>query len=138
MKKLQKILLTTDFSDAARGAYAPAAALARRFDARIHLVHSAESLPPHYFLHAQGIYTGIPKEPFLEEIEIRLRDKEAKHEAFEGVDVEPKLLYHSSPEEAVCHRHRRRDANQNEDGPCPEAPGGGLLLGRTGQGVSRE
>ena len=47
MQRIERILLTTDFSDTSKKAFAPAATLARKFGARIFLTYVEEDrLPP--------------------------------------------------------------------------------------------
>lgn len=46
MNDLKTILLTTDFSETSRGAIEPAIALARRFGAKLLLVHVGDFFPP--------------------------------------------------------------------------------------------
>lgn len=101
--KIETIVLTTDFSEAARKAYPAAVALAKAFEATIHLAHVAESMPPYFFLHGMGIDTEVPHEPYLLELERRLEEEEARREIFEGCRIQPKLLYHGYPEEALGH-----------------------------------
>ena len=70
--QIKNLLLTTDFSDEAKKAYAVAGALARRFGALIHLVHVARPMPPFVYLQNRGIDIDMPPEPYLDEFEHRL------------------------------------------------------------------
>ena len=89
---LNNILLTTDFTDNAREAYAAAGALARRFGATLHLAHVAEPL--------NAALSGIKLESCLGEIEDAL-ENEARDLSLENVVVKPRLLQHRRPHEAL-------------------------------------
>lgn len=99
--EIEHLIVTTDFSNLARGAYPVAVAMARRHAARISLVHVAESLPPFCYLHAEAVATRIPTEPHHERLGQRLEEEISAHPGFRGIDVRPRLLHHESPHEAV-------------------------------------
>ena len=99
--KMKKIAVTTDFSDLAAGAYSTALEFADRFDAALHLIHTAVSLPPFYYVHAEGIPTDIPRDAHLEEIKRQL-EEEARHPSFQQKEVETHLIYHGFPQEALA------------------------------------
>lgn len=106
--KLNKIAVTTDFSELAAKAYPAAFEIAEKFDAELHLIHSAVSLPPFYYVHAEGIPTDIPQDVHLEELENQL-EGETKHSAFRGRDVTPHLIYHGFPQRALSTFAKRND-----------------------------
>ena len=84
--KLQTIILTTDLSDAARAAFPPAVDLARRFGARIDLVHVLENAPG-----GPGDAPGAGR-TLRDELERRLRDL-SRDGVFEGVAaVHPQVI----------------------------------------------
>ena len=88
---LKKILLTTDFSEHSRRAYSPAALLARKFHAELHLVHVMETQPAVLF----STPTGAPA--YLPENDLRLQareilDKTAADPLFGGLAVKTHLL----------------------------------------------
>lgn len=89
---MKKILLATDFSDLARGAYSAAAAFARENDAEIHLVHEAEPLPPLYY---EQVTPDFPIADYFEALR-RKTAKEAHHPALAGLQVTPHLLCEES------------------------------------------
>jgi nucleotide-binding universal stress UspA family protein len=106
--KIKKIAVTTDFSELAAKAYPAAYEIANRFDAQLHLIHSAVSLPPFYYVHAEGIPTDIPHDSHLEELGHQL-EAEAKHSAFQDHAVEPHLIYHGFPQRALSTFARQND-----------------------------
>ena len=106
--KIKKIAVTTDFSELAAKAYPTAFQIANKFDAGLHLVHTTVSLPPLYYLHAEGIPTDIPQDTYLEELKSKL-EAEARHPAFRKRAVEPHLIYHGFPQKALSSFARRKD-----------------------------
>src|SRR5262245_2630588 len=88
---LKKILVTTDFSDLSRLAFAPAANLARRFKSELHLVHVLESIPAALFLNAEGVQTYSPEHDYLAKFQ-ELLARTAEDPAFGGYPVKPHLL----------------------------------------------
>jgi nucleotide-binding universal stress UspA family protein len=97
---IKQILLTTDFSDSSRSAYVTAASWARKVDARLHLVHVADSPGTHFSQH--------PWEACLRELGGALV-KESQCEAFEGLHIIPQLLEARAPFEAL--KKYTRDAD---------------------------
>lgn len=92
---LRRILLTTDFSDCARGAYGTAASLARRFGARLDLVHCVESAVQYSLAAMERIQEAHKAHRSkLEE----LLGSEAGHPAFTGLAVEHFLLEGFAPD----------------------------------------
>ena len=89
--QLKNLLLTTDFSDLARTAYGAAAALAKRYEARLHLVHAEQPLPAIY---------GVPFEKLRPEF-LKDLQQEASHPALKGLEVESHLLYDAAPFEKI-------------------------------------
>ena len=90
--KIDRILLTTDFSDHARRAYPCAVGLASKCDASLHLVHFGGTLP---------FADGIPRfgntttcEPLFDSLENALVKEASEHPAFNGFGVEPHLQRH--------------------------------------------
>ncbi len=106
--KIKKIAVTTDFSELAAKAYPTAFEIANKFDAGLHLIHTAVSSPSFYYLHAEGIPTDIPRDTHLEEIRSEL-EEEARHPAFRKRAVEPHLIYHGFPQKALSSFARRKD-----------------------------
>lgn len=106
--KIKKIAVTTDFSELAAEAYSAALEIANKFDAALHLLHTAVSLPPFYYVHAEGIPTDIPQDTHLEEIKSQL-EEEARHPNFQKRAVEPHLIYHGFPQEAISSFARKND-----------------------------
>lgn len=67
MKRLKKIVLTTDFSSEARKVYSVAACLAEMFEAKIRLVHFANKTAPEFsgisdVTHQQSIIQALKDE----------------------------------------------------------------------------
>lgn len=134
--KMKKIAVTTDFSELAAGAYPAALALAKKFDAALYLIHTAVSLPPFYYVHAEGIPTDIPRDTHLEEIKSQL-EEEARHPAFEGREVEPHLIYHGFPQEALSSFARKNDIDLIVVSTHGRTGLGHFLLGSYGEKVVR-
>lgn len=84
--QVKQLLLTTDFSDHARGAYHCAAHLAAKCGASLHLVHFAGAIP--------SLVPSSASRSLFEALEIALVDEINSHAAFEGVDVQPRLQRH--------------------------------------------
>ena len=105
--KMNKIAVTTDFSDLAARAYPTALEVANKFDAALHLVHTAVSVPPFYYVH-EGFPTDIPQDAHLEEIRSQL-EEEARHPNFQQRTVEPHLIYLGFPQEALSTFSRKND-----------------------------
>ena len=82
----RNILLTTDFSDNARAAYACATQLAIEFDASLHLVHFAGAMP--------NLIPSSSREMILDAMKSILAEEISSHSEFEGVDVHPRLERH--------------------------------------------
>jgi nucleotide-binding universal stress UspA family protein len=88
---LKKILLTTDFSEHSRRAFLPAATLAKKFHAELHLVHVMETQPAVLYQTPTGAQTYSP------ESDLRLRVREilettAKDPLLAGLAVKTHLL----------------------------------------------
>jgi len=88
---LKKILVTTDFSDLSKLAFRPAAGLARRFKAELHLVHVLETLPSSLFLSEEGVQIYSPDRDYLTKFK-ELVARFAKDPSFGGYPVHPHLL----------------------------------------------
>jgi nucleotide-binding universal stress UspA family protein len=99
--RLERILVTTDFSDAARVSYPTAACLARRTGAVIRVVHVAEPLPPHAYLSLEGIPTEIPAGSAYEGLD-ELIARETRASEFSGLDVRGDLLLDAAPIDAIA------------------------------------
>lgn len=99
--QVKQIMLTTDFSDHARGAYQRAADLASQFDATVHLVHFASAIPE-LFPTATGVM-------LLKKLEEQINEEANGHVAFEGINVQPCL----QPERWT--RSRQRTLEQDLD-----------------------
>lgn len=102
----KSLILTTDFSDNARGAYGAAVSIAREHGSTVHLVHEAEPIPPLYYEH---VSKNFPVEMFYERLEKKLQ-QEAKLPVFADVEVETSLLrsggrYETIPEFAEGEEH---------------------------------
>ena len=93
--KIRRILVTTDFSEAARAAYAPALALANKVDANLELVHVVESLVP-----AMGRYTTLTAPAFHDELR-KLLQTESELPVFENRRPAVHLLDGMPPHVAV-------------------------------------
>lgn len=85
---LRNVLVTTDFSPECRKAYRCSADLARKFGARLHLVHVEDALPP--------IFSEVSAESHLEELEGAVRH-ETRNPAFHDVEVIPHLSQDRQP-----------------------------------------
>ena len=83
MKKIHRIILTTDFSEGARKAYPFAAHLAERFGAKIFLVHFKNKKAPEH--------SGVTNDDHLREILQRLK-QESEREEFAQAPVVVKRL----------------------------------------------
>lgn len=105
--KIERILVTTDFSACARAAYRPAVEIARRHGALLELVHTLE-LPNLYptFEYA-GMETALKNH--VAEIEALL-EKERRREELGGLEPETHLLTGYGPR-SVCDLASRRDAD---------------------------
>lgn len=90
--KIERILLTTDFSDHAQQAYACAADLASKCGARLHLVHFAGSLPFAGAIARFGDTTASG--PLYASLENALAEEANEHPAFDGIDIRPHLQRH--------------------------------------------
>lgn len=90
---MEKILVPTDFSETARGAYPVAAELAREYGGTIHLVHVVAPISPFYY---EEIAVDFPQEKFFENIGRRLGD-EMVESAFDGVPVKKHLVAEQPP-----------------------------------------
>ena len=84
--KIRRILLTTDLSDNARGAYRCAANLASNFDASLHLVHFAGAIP--------SLISPASRDTLFDTLETALADEAGDHPAFAGVDATTHLQRH--------------------------------------------
>ncbi len=85
---LERIVLTTDFSDLARTAYEAAAILAKKHGSKIDLVHQAEPPSPLFYEH---VGVELPMAKYFDGVEKRLAE-EREHESLEGLDVRTVLL----------------------------------------------
>jgi nucleotide-binding universal stress UspA family protein len=90
--KLEKILVTTDFSPLSRLAFSAAASLARKFKGEIHLVHVMEPVPSDVFFSPEGIQTYSPEVDYP----LKYRDLLARtaqiEPSFRGLSVKTHLL----------------------------------------------
>ena len=93
--KIRRILVTTDFSEAARAAYSPARALADKHDADLELVHVVESLIP-----AMGRYSTLTAPAFHDELR-ELLQAESELPVFEGRRPTLHLLDGAPPHAAI-------------------------------------
>jgi nucleotide-binding universal stress UspA family protein len=89
--KIERILVTTDFSDQSRHSFPAAASLARRFSAELHLVHVLETVPPDFFFSSEGIQGYSLDVDYPEKFRQLLREL-AGCEEFEGISVRHHLL----------------------------------------------
>lgn len=87
--EFKRLLLTTDFSDCAAQAYAPAASWARSFGGRIDLVHGVE-YPPAYEAPTLGPGKDFV-EGYRELLQGRLLEQAGKS-VFRGLEVHPHLV----------------------------------------------
>lgn len=81
-----QILLMTDLSDNARGAYRCAANLASRSQASLHLVHYASVIP--------SLIPSASRETLHDVLDKALTEEVNNHPAFEGMDVQHRLQRH--------------------------------------------
>jgi nucleotide-binding universal stress UspA family protein len=87
--KVSQILLTTDFSDNARGAYRCAADLASKLHAKLHLVYFAGAIP---FAGGMPRFADMTaREPLFDALENALTKEAREHTAFDGLDIQPRL-----------------------------------------------
>lgn len=100
--EVHKVLLTTDFSDLSRRAYVPAVAICEKFGAHLTLVHTVESLPPFYYMHAEGLPTDLPLDPYLDELRETLRSELDTHDSLGRVETDVQLIYHGFPQKALA------------------------------------
>lgn len=89
--KLQQILVTTDFSEFSRRVFLPAASLARRFGAEIHLAHVLEAFPPFLYASPTGAMAYVPDKDYRAR-HATLLEHEARNPAFAGLKVSSHLL----------------------------------------------
>jgi nucleotide-binding universal stress UspA family protein len=90
--KLKQILVTTDFSDLSRQAFPAAAALARKFQAQLHLVHVLEPLPPLLFVNSEGAQTYSPERDYGLKFRALLERTAEEEGSFRGLGVKTHLL----------------------------------------------
>jgi len=90
--ELKKILVTTDFSELSKKAFAAAASLARRFDAELHLAHVLESMPPFVFFSPEGVQTYSPELDHRARFADLLKEMAGAEPSFQGLAVKPHLL----------------------------------------------
>lgn len=90
--KISQIMLATDFSDNARGAYRFAADLASELHAKLHLVHFAGAFPLAGAIPRFADMTA--RDSLLASLENALAEEATEHPAFDGIDVEPRLQRH--------------------------------------------
>ena len=89
--KIKQLLLTTDFSENARKTYSCATALARKFDATLHLAHFAGVAP--------AMMLGSSDECYYETRRKALQLEAKEHPVLEGYGVLPHLeAYRWTPE----------------------------------------
>lgn len=93
--KIQRILVTTDFSEAAHAAYPVAQALAEKLDATVELAHVVEPLIP-----AMGRYTTLTAPKYHDELRKHL-EEESGHSAFTKGKPKTHLLDQAPPHVAV-------------------------------------
>lgn len=90
---LEKVLVTTDFSDQGRLVYPAALYLARELGTEIHLAHVVSPVPPLYY---EEVWVDISDERYYQNLSQRL-ESEASSEIWEGVRVHPHLLVGEPP-----------------------------------------
>ena len=88
----RNLLVTTDFSFQARRTYHCAAALAKKFDAALHVCHVEDTLPP--------LFSEIPAEDYLAELKDAVH-REVENADFDGLPVVPHLLQNRHAFEAL-------------------------------------
>lgn len=84
--EVQQVLLATDLSDHARGAYGGAAKLASKLGANLHLVHFAGAIP--------SLRPRTSRETLLDTLKRDIEDESNEHSAFVGIEVRPHLQHH--------------------------------------------
>ena len=92
--------VTTDFSEASGQAFATAAALARRFDASLYLIHAVQGAGIHTPWRTETV-SRKDLEDRQQELQAKLEDFAEDEPAFEGLDVKAKALLGSETAEAV-------------------------------------
>ncbi len=96
--ELNRVMVTTDFSELASTAYGPAGELAGRFGAELYVVHAAESLPPFYYMNLEGVVTDVPKDAYLDDLERRLTREAAERPDLRAANATPRLVCGRSPQ----------------------------------------
>ncbi|MBI4605566.1 MAG: universal stress protein [Planctomycetes bacterium] len=86
-----RIAVATDFSEAARRAFGPAASLARRFRSELYAVHLAQ-VPPAVIAPWPEIGPYLLPEEAFDDVEARLKEVVAGERAFEGLRVTPRVV----------------------------------------------
>lgn len=100
MNRIQKILLTTDFSPCARLGYGPAVEMARKFKAGLDLVRCVDY--PYSYAFAGLELTGKGEQSFRDYLAARL-EEEARDPIFEGLPLEHHLLQAHGGEAVAAH-----------------------------------
>jgi nucleotide-binding universal stress UspA family protein len=95
---LDRLLLATDFSEVSRAAYEPAASLAREYGAKILLVHATSPIPPYCY---EEVSVEFPTDNVYDLLRRRLED-EKRHAAFDGLEIETRLLFEGAPSDRVA------------------------------------
>jgi nucleotide-binding universal stress UspA family protein len=90
--KIERILLTTDFSDCAQHAFGPAADLARRLGAQVDLAHVSEFPPP-----PGAEIIGVSIDDYNRRLLARLEET-GREPVFQGLEVAPRLLSGYGPD----------------------------------------
>jgi nucleotide-binding universal stress UspA family protein len=134
--KLKKILVTTDFSDLSQQAYAPAASIARRFGAELHLVHVLESLPPLLFMSPEGVQTYSPEVDYHRKFSDLLA-RTAEDPAFQGIAVKPHLLDGGHVHDRLVHYQKHQAIDLTVIGTHGRTGLGHLFLGSFAERVVR-
>jgi nucleotide-binding universal stress UspA family protein len=98
--EIRNILLTTDFSDAAQNAYFSAASIAKKFAARIHIVHAME-FNPAMFLEGQVYGSGLNWDDYRKQNFKHLQTHAGEHPALKGIEVVPHVIDDPRAHEAL-------------------------------------
>jgi len=109
--EVHKVVLTTDFSELSRTAYVSAVALTQKFGAELTLVHTVESLPPFYYMHAEGLPTDLPLDPYLDELRATLQGEVDTQPELRDAGANVELIYHGFPQKALAQFVRERDVD---------------------------
>jgi nucleotide-binding universal stress UspA family protein len=104
---MDRIGVTTDFSDASRAAFAAAAVAARKFAAEVRLLHFLET-PPVLISPWPEVGPFAVPEDFAAEVEERLASVAREEPAFQGLAVKTAVIRGESPESLGDHVAREK------------------------------